>query len=143
MLHIESAATLVSSGDNEIDGDECCAAPGKVVNDGTVSIDNGTLTITVVEFDQNAAVTTSSGGELVTSAAPVTVAPGGTYQGNGGWSMQGQSSAHFSGTQTLGHDFDLELGGLTTNTSSTLSGNSHARRLGHVRLDRRPHRGRP
>lgn len=122
VLHVEPAASLISAGPNEIDGSSCCTDPAKVVNDGTLSVAGGTLTIAATELDQRAIVATSLGGRLVTTGAPVTTGTLGSYTGNGGWSMESGSAARFSGTQTLGADFHLELGGLAVNSSSSLAG---------------------
>jgi hypothetical protein len=122
VLHIEAGTSLLSSGANEINGNACCTDPAKVVNDGTISVNGGTLTIAAAELDQQAALATSLGGELVTTGAPITTGSVGTYTGNGRWMIEDRAAARFSGTQTLGSGFHLEFGGLTSTYSSTLGG---------------------
>jgi hypothetical protein len=122
VLHLEPGSSLHSSGTNQVDGSECCTDPAKVVNQGTIAISGGTLTLATLELDQKATIATSLGGQLVTSAGPVTATAGGAYTGNGRWLLTGGSAARFSGTQTLGSTFHLELGGLTSNSSSSLAG---------------------
>ena len=121
-LHLEDGAVLSSSGSNEVDGSACCTDPAKVVNDGTISIGGNTLTLGTLELDQNAVLATSANGELLTSAGPVTTGTTGAYTGDGRWLLTGASQARFSGTQTLGSGFHLELGGVTSTSSSSLAG---------------------
>ncbi len=122
VLHLEPGAVLTSSGANEIDGSACCTDPAKVVNDGTVSINGDTLTLATLELDQNADVTVSANGRLLTSAGPVTTGTSGAYTGAGRWLLTDGSQARFSGTQTLGSGFHLELGGLASTASTSLAG---------------------
>lgn len=120
-LHIEPGASLVSTGSNEIDGATCCTDPPTVRNEGTLSVVGSTLTVQAAELDQLATVATTLDGQLQTTAAPVT-ADAGNYTGNGSWILHDRSSAVFSGTQTIGRNFRLELGGLTSTFSSSLGG---------------------
>jgi len=132
-LHVENGTTLLSSGANEITGSACCTDPAKVVNDGTVSVTGGTLTVAAAELDQLAAVSVSAGAELVTTDAPVTTGATGTYTGTGRWLLQTRAAARFSGTQTLGSGFHLEFGGLASVFSSSLGGS--ATLAGHGTFD--------
>ncbi|HZC69990.1 MAG TPA: hypothetical protein VE442_04810 [Jatrophihabitans sp.] len=122
VLHIDAGSSLLSSGTNEIGGSSCCTDPAKVVNDGTIAVDGGTLTIGTAELDQRATVATSLGGVLLTTGAPITTGSAGTYTGNGRWAIENRAAATFSGSQTLGPDFHLELGGLASNASASLAG---------------------
>jgi hypothetical protein len=122
VLHIASGASLTSSGNNAILFSACCVNPAHVVNDGTIEVNGGDLEIGAVQLDQNGIVNAVSGGRLVTDRAPVTVANGATYTGTGGWLMTNGSRAVFSGTQTLGAAFHLELGGLSVNAGAQMGG---------------------
>lgn len=121
-LTIEPGASLESSGTNDIGGSACCTTPAKIHNLGTIAVDGGTLSLSAAQLDQWATVATTSGGTLVTSNGPVTTDSAGSYTGNGTWQLLDRSTANFAGTQTLGHDFVIDYGGLTSTFSSTLSG---------------------
>jgi hypothetical protein len=54
----------------------------------------------------------------------VTASDGASYQGSGGWTIHDHSHAVFSGTQTLGPDFHLELGTLEDQSGGTLQGSA-------------------
>ena len=121
-LHIESGATLISNGTNNITELACCVTPAKVVNDGTLEVDGGDFDVSAVEVDQNGVLKTVSGGRLVTDGAPLTAANGASYTGNGGWFIENGARAKLSGTQTLGAGFHLELGGLDVGADADLGG---------------------
>lgn len=121
-LHIAPGGSLGSTGTNEIDGSACCTTPAKVINDGTLSLGGGILTIADAELDQLARVASSAGGGLVTSGAPITTGATGSYTGGGRWTIENRAAAVFHGTQTLGAGFHLELGGLTSVFTSYLGG---------------------
>jgi len=129
-LHVEAGATLSSSGTNAIGGSACCTDPAKVINDGTVSVGSGTLTVSDAELDQRATVTVAAGGELLTSGGPVTTGTVGSYTGAGRWLLENRAAAHFAGTQTLGTGFHLEFGGLASTFTSTLAGSATLRGAG-------------
>lgn len=122
VLHIAPGATLTSSGANVITFAACCVTPAKVVNDGTIEVNGGDLEIAAVEFDQHGTVSAVSGARVVTDRAPVTAANGASYTGTGGWFMTNGAAAVFSGTQNLGADFHLELGGINVNAGAQLGG---------------------
>jgi hypothetical protein len=119
---IETGGSLQSSGANTITGSACCTTPAKIHNLGTISVNGGSFTISAAQLDQWATVATTSAGTLVTGGGVVTTDSAGNYTGNGSWQVQRGSNAHMIGTQTLGHTFVLDYGGLTSVSSSTLSG---------------------
>jgi hypothetical protein len=120
VLHVHSGGTLASSGANDITFLACCVNPAKIVNDGTLSVSSGDLTVNAVELDQNGTLAASSGGRLVTDGGPVKAGAGASYSGSGGWLMRNGVAGVFTGTQTVGSGFHLELGGLTVNSGRQL-----------------------
>jgi hypothetical protein len=122
VLHVHSGGTLASSGANDITFLACCVNPAKIVNDGTLSVSSGDLTVNAVELDQNGTLAASSGGRLVTDGGPVKAGAGASYSGSGGWLMRNGVAGVFTGTQTVGSGFHLELGGLTVNSGAQLGG---------------------
>jgi filamentous hemagglutinin len=122
VLHVLSGGTLTSSGSNDVTFTSCCIAPAKIVNDGTMNVANGDLHVAAVEVDQNGELNASSGGRLVTTKAPLTAGDGAVYTGNGGWLISDGGKVKFSGTQTLGADFHVELGGLAVNAGAAFGG---------------------
>ena len=122
VLHVLAGGTLTSTGDNKVTFLSCCNNPARVTNDGTVTVDGGTFEVDAVAFDQNGALTAADGGRLVSDSAPVTAGDGATYDGDGGWTIHEHSHAVFTGTQTIGSAFHLELGTLTDGSGSTLQG---------------------
>lgn len=121
-LHVFPGATLQSDGPNDIRFLSCCNNPAKIINDGTLAVSGGDLTVDAVELDQNGTLATSSGGRLVTSSAPLTAGAGASYTGSGGWLIEDGARAKLSGTQTLGPGFHLELGPLSMNAGVQLGG---------------------
>lgn len=119
---IESGGTLTSDGPNNIFPLACCVTPAKIVNHGTMNVDTGDLTVSGVEVDQEGTLHASSGGRLVSIGAPLTAAAGASYTGTGGWFIEDGAAATLSGTQTLGADFHLELGGINVDANATLGG---------------------
>jgi hypothetical protein len=124
VLHVASGATLTSAGTNTITFAACCVTPAKVVNDGTLVVNGGDLEIAAVELDQNGTLDAQSGGRLVTDRAPVAATTGSNYTGAGGWLVSNGAGnvTVLAGTQTLGPNFHLELGGLSVNSGATLAG---------------------
>ena len=121
VLHVLSGASLTADGTDDITFLACCNTPAKIVNDGTFTV-TGTTTINAVELDQNGVLDTSTGGSLITESAPVTAATGASYTGSGRWMLENHATARMTGTQTLGPDFHLELGGLDVGADSQLGG---------------------
>ncbi|HZC71986.1 MAG TPA: hypothetical protein VE442_14940 [Jatrophihabitans sp.] len=122
VLHVLAGGTLISDGANAVQPLACCVNPAKIVNDGTLEVDSGDLVVHGVQVDQNGTLAATSGGRLVSDAAPLTAANGATYSGSGGWLIEDGATAHISGTQTLGSGFHLELGGLNVNAGARLGG---------------------
>ena len=122
VLHIHAGGSLISSGANDVRHLSCCNAPAKIVNDGTISVSSGDFTVDGVEIDQNGTVSASSAGRLVSNASPVTASDGASYSGSGGWLLENGTNAKFSGTQTIGSGFHVELGGLGVNAGAQLGG---------------------
>jgi hypothetical protein len=122
VLHVLGGGTLASSGANDITFLSCCVNPAKIVNDGTISVSSGDLTVDAVQLDQHGALSASGGGRLVTSSAPITAASGASYSGSGGWLIENGAKAAFTGTQTVGSGFHVELGGLAVNAGAELGG---------------------
>jgi hypothetical protein len=122
LLHIAPGGTLTSSGANFISFTSCCNIPAKVVNDGTLEVDGGDLTVTAVEVDQNGTLSAANGGRLVSDGAPLTAGNGASYTGSGGWLIKNKAKAKLAGTQTLGGNFHLELGGLDVDAGADLGG---------------------
>jgi hypothetical protein len=121
-LHIEPGASLVSGGPNEIDGATCCTNPPVVRNEGTISVNGSTLTLTAVELDQQASVVTTLDGQLVTDGAVVTTAASTDYSGNGSWLLEERTAARFGGTVKIGNGFRIDFGGINSVFSSSLGG---------------------
>jgi hypothetical protein len=121
-LHIGPLGSLGSAGPNTIEGASCCVNPPLVRNEGTISINGGTLTMEAVQLDQLDTVATTLDGQLVTSDGPITTGTSGHYTGNGSWLIQTRAFPVFSGTQTLGQGFRLDFGGLSSVFSSQLTG---------------------
>jgi hypothetical protein len=121
-LHLEPGATLVSGGPNEIDGSACCTTPAFVRNEGTISVNGSTLTLSALGLKQQAEVATTLNGQLVTAGAVVTTDASTDYTGNGGWLLEERTAARFGGTVTIGHDFRIDFGGLNSTFSSSLGG---------------------
>lgn len=124
VLHVHDGAHLVSNGDNDVTYTACCVTPAKIVNDGTVRVDGGTFHVEAVEFDQHGVLATQNGGTVLTNNAPVNASTGASYTGNGKWSVQshGGGTNVFTGTQHLGTDFHLRLGGISPDTGADLGG---------------------
>lgn len=123
-LTIEPGATLNSNSDNLITYSTCCTDPARLVNNGTLQVGGGTLTVDGVAIDQDNLLAVSGGNRLVSTIAPLTMGDGAEYTGSGGWSIhdQGAQAAVAAGTQTLGAGFDIDLGGLDSTGSATLGG---------------------
>ena len=119
---IAAGGTLTSNGLNNIFPLACCVTPAKIVNHGTINVDTADLTVSGVEVDQEGTLHASSGGRLVSIGAPLTAATGASYTGTGGWFIEDGAAATLSGTQTLGADFHLELGGIDVDANATLGG---------------------
>jgi hypothetical protein len=122
VLHVRPGGTLNANGANSVQYLSCCNAPARIVNDGTLHVSGGDLTVRAVEVDQNATLSTSAGGRLVSVGAPLTAGPGATYTGAGAWKIENGAKAKFTGTQTLGAGFHLELGGLDVDAPAELGG---------------------
>lgn len=122
VLHVLPGATLTSTGSNTVNHLSCCITPAKIVNDGTLAVNGGTFDVNGVELDQNATVAASQGGRLLSTIAPVRTGAAGNYTGDGSWAMQTGAIARLDGTQTLGSDFHLELGGLAVDGGVQLGG---------------------
>lgn len=122
VLHIEPGATLVSSGPNAIDGGTCCVDPARILNEGDVSVDGGTLTLSTLGFDQHGSIDATLDGRVDTVGAVVSTDTGTSYSGNGGWLIEQGTAAHFGGTVSIGRGFRLDFGGLAATSSSALAG---------------------
>jgi hypothetical protein len=122
MLHVLASGSLTSDGANNVEFTACCVTPAKIVNDGTLNVSAGDLTVSAVELDQNGTLNTSAGGRLVTESAPLTAGDGAHYTGTGRWLIQNLGAAKFTGTQTLGSGFHLELGPLNMNAGVQMGG---------------------
>jgi hypothetical protein len=121
-LHILSGGTLISSGPNAVQFLSCCLDPARIVNDGTLSMQSGALTVRAVEIDQHGQLTASDGARLISVGDPIRTADGARYTGSGGWQIVDGSKAKFAGTQTTGSGFHLELGGLQIDAGAELGG---------------------
>jgi hypothetical protein len=122
ILHIHSGGSLIADGPADVRHLSCCTAPGKIVNDGTISVSSGDLVDDGVELDQNGTISASSGGRIVSDGSPITASNGASYTGSGSWLIEDGSKAVLSGTQTVGSGFHLELGGLNVNAGAQLGG---------------------
>lgn len=123
-LTVNPGATLHASGTNLITYSACCVNPARVVNNGTLQLTGGNLTVEAVEVDQNAVLSASGGSRLISTIAPLTMGDGATYTGSGGWTIrdQGPEAAVATGTQTAGSGFDFNLGTLASTGEATLGG---------------------
>jgi hypothetical protein len=121
-LHVRAGGTLTSAGDNNIEYLSCCNNPAKIVNDGILEVDGGDLTVNAVEVDQRGTLTAADGGRLVSDAGPSKAVNGARYTGSGGWFIKDHANANLSGTQTLGANFHLELGGIDVGADAALGG---------------------
>ena len=121
-LTVAPSGTLTSDGANNITELACCVTPAHVVNNGTMVVDSGDFTVTAVQVDQNGVLSAANGGRLVSIGAPLTAANGASYTGNGGWFIENGGAAKLSGTQTLGSNFHLELGGIDVGANAYLGG---------------------
>ena len=122
VLHVQPGGTLRSQGDNAVTNTSCCVNPARIVNDGTLEVDTGTLSVHAVAVDQKAVLIAMNSGRLLSTGAPVTATDGAGYTGSGSWAIENVSHARFDGTQTFGPDFHLELGGLDVDAGSTFAG---------------------
>ncbi len=119
---IGAGGTLVSSGPNEIKGTTCCVDPPRVVNNGTLRATGGALRISAASLDQNGTLDTTATGSVTSDRAPSTASSGAQYTGSGSWQLGAVSTTVLTGTQTLGDDFSLVLGGVGVTGTHTLSG---------------------
>ena len=87
----------------------CCVNPARITNDGTVSVDDGTLSVSAVAFDQHGRLAIAAG------ATAMLAGPGklgvGTYSGTGRLILATGQSVQLAGKNTLGAGFHLELAG--------------------------------
>lgn len=109
-LHILAGGTLSSVGGNAVQFISCCLNPGRIVNDGTLQVSGGDLTVRAVAIDQNGTLATAPGADLVDVGAPATAGSGATYTGGGAWRVVTGAKLALSGTQHLGAGFRLQLG---------------------------------
>jgi len=125
-LHVLGSGILTSSGTNAIQYLACCVNPATIVNDGTMQISGGDLTVHAVEVEQNGTLETAAGADLVDDGAPATAADGASYSGAGRWLVEDVGALTLAGTQTLGSGFHLALGdgqtGATLGGTATLTG---------------------
>jgi hypothetical protein len=121
-LTVASDGTLDANDSNDINGSSCCVDPPRVVNDGVLRVNGGRLGVHAVEVDNNGRLATTAAGELRTSEAPQTAGAGASYTGNGDWQLYTASSTELTGTQTLGPDFHLVIGGNGTGGDEALTG---------------------
>ncbi len=122
VLHVLSGGTLISSGANAVQDLACCTNPAKIVNDGTLEVSAADFIVHGVEVDQNATLSASAGGRLVTEIAPLSAGAGATYSGTGSWLIKNGAKAKLAGTQNIGSGFHLELGGLDVDAGAQLGG---------------------
>lgn len=121
-LTVDSGGTLTSDGANNITELACCVTPAHVVNSGTIVVDGGDLTVDAVEVDQNGELDARTNGRLVTEGAPVTAANNANWVGLGGWLVTSGAAVKLSGTQFVGGNFHLELGGINVGANASLGG---------------------
>ena len=127
LLTISPTGVLRSSGTGTFTPSACCVNPAHVVNDGTLDILDGALTVQAVQVDQNAHLDIASGAVLQAVNGPVTAANGATYTGSGRFQLWNGTKTTLTGTQNLGPGFHLELGndgtgGDTLSGTTTLAG---------------------
>lgn len=84
-LMIAPGGRLVSHGPSMITGASCCAQPrpGTVLNRGTISVDDGALTVRSIAFDQAGSLEVADGAGLDVTDTIARLGDGSTYTGPG------------------------------------------------------------
>jgi hypothetical protein len=123
-----SALTVAADGEvdandsDDIDGASCCTNPPRLVNHGLLRVNGGLLDAYAVEVDNDGRLDATGNGQLRTSEAPSTAGDGASYTGDGSWQYYTASITRLTGTQTVGADFHLVLGGNGTGGHEELGG---------------------
>ena len=132
---VTTSGTLSSIGNSKISYTSCCVNPARVVNNGSLTVLGGTLTLEHVQLDQKRDLWINGGAKVHSDGGTVELATGSTYTGGGELHLDGlsvlapkddatlsQGAAKLFGTIDVGKDFTLRASNGTQLTGAATVG---------------------
>ncbi|HET8970343.1 MAG TPA: hypothetical protein VFN19_04720, partial [Candidatus Nanopelagicales bacterium] len=132
---VAASGTLSSVGNSMISYTACCVNPARIVNNGSLTVLGGTLTLRQVQLDQKRDLWINGGAKLHSDGGTAELAAGSSYTGGGELHLDRlsvltpkddatltQGAAKLFGTIDLGKDFTLRAGNGTQLTGTATVG---------------------